>query len=210
MENLVELILSMKEKEALALTARLLEKGVDAFEVLRAYHEAMSEIGLRFEREEIFLPELIFSGEMMRSGSEMIKPYLQKFETEDEKKGKVIMATVEGDIHDIGKDIVTMMLDINGFDVLDLGVDVPAGEVIKAAKDFQPQVIGLSGFLTSVYASMKATIEAIREEIPGDIKYMIGGGPMDNSIRDHVGADAYGKDAIEAVKLAKLWTGGGN
>ena len=139
----------------------------------------------------------------------MIKPYLRKLETEDEKKGRVIIATVEGDIHDIGKDIVTMMLDIDGFEVLDLGVDVPPKEVVKAARDFQPQVIGLSGFLTSVYASMKDTIGAVREEIRGDIKYMIGGGPMDNSIRDFVGADAYGKDAVEAVKLARTWIVGG-
>jgi 5-methyltetrahydrofolate--homocysteine methyltransferase len=118
----------------------------------------------------------------------------------------VVIGTVEGDIHDIGKDIVTFMLDVNGFEVKDLGVDVPVAKFVEAVKDFQPQVVGLSGFLTLAYDPMKNTVQAMRDAgFTG--KVMIGGGQIDEYIRHYTGADACGKDAVAAVALAKSWTG---
>ena len=119
------------------------------------------------------------------------------------------MGTVEGDIHDIGKNIVTFMLDVNGFDVLDLGVDVSSQKYVEAIRDFQPQVVGLSGFLTLAFDTMKETIEAIQAAgLRDQVKIMVGGGQMDDQVRAYTGADAYGRDAMAAVKLAKDWIGG--
>ncbi len=114
-----------------------------------------------------------------------------------------------GDIHDIGKDIVTFMLDVSGFDVLDIGIDVPVQTFLEKIKEFQPQVVGLSGFLTLAFDSMKKTVEAIEKEgLRDKIKIMIGGGQMDETVKAYVGADAYGKDAVAGVQLCKQWIGG--
>jgi 5-methyltetrahydrofolate--homocysteine methyltransferase len=145
---------------------------------------------------------------MMNEIMAVIKPGLAESTTE-ESLGKVIIGTVAGDIHDIGKDIVSFMLNVNGFDVLDLGVDVPAEKFTEAIKDFQPQVVGLSGFLTLTYDVMKDTIEAIKAAgLRDGVKIMIGGGQMDDQVKTYTGADAYGKNAMAAVKLAKDWIGG--
>jgi len=151
------------------------------------------------------LPELILAGEILRRISDVVKPRLTQA-AEAKKLGRVVMGTVEGDIHDIGKDIVTFMLDVNGFDVKDLGVDVPAARFIEAIKEFQPQVVGLSCLLTLAYDPMKNTVKAMRDAgFTG--KVMIGGGQIDEHIRQYTGADAYGKDAMAAVALAKGWIG---
>jgi methanogenic corrinoid protein MtbC1 len=127
---------------------------------------------------------------------------------EIKRHGKVVIGTVEGDIHDIGKNIVTFMLDVNGFEVLDLGVDVPAQKFVEAIRDFQPQVVGLSGFLTLAFEVMKETVEAINTAgLRNEVKIMIGGGQVNEEIRKYAGADAYGKDAMAAVNLAKQWIG---
>jgi methanogenic corrinoid protein MtbC1 len=128
---------------------------------------------------------------------------------EIKRHGKVLIGTVEGDIHDIGKDIVTFMLDVNGFDVLDLGVDVSPQKFVEAIQDFEPQVVGLSGFLTLTFDVMKGTVAAIEAAgLRDGVKIMIGGGQMNDQIREYADADAYGQDAMAAVNLAKKWTGG--
>lgn len=206
MKELIEAMVDMREDDTMAMTDKLLEDGIDPMSILNAYREAMAEVGRRFEEETYFVPELVLAGEMLKAGSEKIKPYIKKAGDGSEKKhGKVIIATVEGDIHDIGKDIVVLMLDVNGYEVLDLGIDVPVQKVVDATKEFQPAVIGLSGFLTLAYDPMKDTISSVKEEGLTDIKFMIGGGQMDNDVRDYVGADAYGKDAMEAVQLCNGW-----
>jgi methanogenic corrinoid protein MtbC1 len=205
MKDLIRAMIKMDETQTMALTEQLLNDGADPMKILDAFREAMVEVGRLFENGEYYLPELIMAGEMLRIGSEKVKPYLKGNDDSDEKKGKVIIATVEGDIHDIGKDIVTLMLDLNGYDVLDLGVDVPVQKVVDAAKDFRPSVIGLSGLLTLAYDPMKDTISAVKNENLGDLKFMIGGGQMDEQVRDYVGADAYGSDAMAAVTLCNQW-----
>jgi 5-methyltetrahydrofolate--homocysteine methyltransferase len=148
----------------------------------------------------------MMAGEILRQISEILKPLMKENAKIGGDAGKVIIATVAGDIHDIGKDIVVLMLDVNGFDVLDLGIDVPAEKIVEAIKDFQPSVVGLSGFLTLAFDSMKETIDKIKEaDLREKIKIMIGGGQIDEEIVKHSGADAYGKDAMEAVKLAQGW-----
>ncbi|MBU0993211.1 MAG: cobalamin-dependent protein [Proteobacteria bacterium] len=206
MKELIDAIVAMDEEKAIALTDHMIDDNIDPMKILDAYRDAMAEVGRRFEEGKFFIPELILSGEMLNAASEKIKPLLTAANKSSKKKGKVIIGTVAGDIHDIGKDIVTLMLDINGYEVLDLGIDVPVAKFVEAAKDFNPQVIGMSGFLTMAYDPMKNTVAALVEAgVREEIKIMIGGGQMDNQIRDYVGADAFGKDAIEAVKLCDQW-----
>jgi len=206
-QELIDAITDMREQDVLKITDQMLDSGTDPLEVLETCRKAMEVIGQRFEDGDCFLPELILAGEMLGQVSNKVKPRLQQ-EAETKKIGKIIIGTVEGDIHNIGKDIVIFMLDVNGFEVMDLGVDVPVARFIEAAKEFEPQVIGLSGFLTLAFDSMKATIEALKEAgLRDSIKVMIGGGQIDDQVRKYTGADAYGRDAVAAVTLAKQWVG---
>jgi 5-methyltetrahydrofolate--homocysteine methyltransferase len=205
-KELVDAMVGMKEQEAISIAKGLVDKGTDPLEIFGACREAMDAVGKRFEKGEFFLPELMMAGEMLRQISELIKPLMKEEAKSGGDAGKVIIATVAGDIHDIGKDIVVLMLDVNGFDVLDLGIDVPADKIVDAIKDFQPSVVGLSGFLTLAFDSMKETVEKIKDAgLRDNIKIMIGGGQIDEEIVKHSGADAFGKDAMEAVKLAQGW-----
>jgi 5-methyltetrahydrofolate--homocysteine methyltransferase len=125
-----------------------------------------------------------------------------------ERRGKVLIGTVEGDIHDIGKDIVVFMLDVNGFEVMDLGIDVPVQKFVDAVREFKPAVVGLSGFLTLAFDAMKATVEALSKAgLRDKVKIMIGGGQIDDQVRKYTEADAYGADAMAGVALAKGWIG---
>lgn len=208
-QELIDAFTDMREQDVLKITDQMLDSGTDPLETLEACRKAMEVIGQRFEDGDCFLPELILAGEMLRQVSDKVKPRLQQ-EVKTKKIGKVIMGTVEGDIHDIGKDIVIFMLDVNGFEVMDLGVNVPVARFIEAAKVFEPQVIGLSGFLTLAFDPMKATVEALKEAgLRDSVKVMIGGGQIDDQVRKYTGADAYGRDAVAAVTLAKQWVGEG-
>ena len=196
-------IVEMREDDALRITNELLDGGTAPMDVLDACKGAMDIIGERFEKGEAFIPELILAGEMMTAISGVIKPRMTA-EAGEAKLGKVVIGTVEGDIHDIAKDIVAFMLDINGFEVTDLGVDVPPAKFVKAVKETGAKIVGLSGFLTLAYDPMKDTVAALRAAGP-DVKIMIGGGQIDEQIRQYTGADAYGRDAMVAVSLAKEW-----
>jgi methanogenic corrinoid protein MtbC1 len=183
------------------------EDGTDPKAILDAAREAMDIVGERYEKGTYFLPELMLAGEMMTQITEVIKPELAKMPT-SEKIGKVLIGTVEGDIHDIGKNIVTFMLDVNGFEVLDLGVDVPAKKFVDTIKEFQPQVVALSGFLTLAFDAMKDTVAAIEGAgLRKNVHIMVGGGQVNEEISKYAGADAYGDNAMAGVNLAKKWTG---
>src|SRR5512136_3137943 len=194
MNPLVEAITEMREEDAVRLAQEELRTGTPPVEILDHCRDAMTIIGQRFEAGDCFVPELILAGEILRQISDVVKPQLTQA-GEVKKIGRVVIGTVEGDIHDIGKDIVTFMLDVNGFDVKDLGVDVPAAKFVETVKEFQPQVVGLSGFLTLAYDPMKNTVKAMRDAgFTG--KIMIGGGEMDEQVKQYTNADAYGRDAV--------------
>jgi methanogenic corrinoid protein MtbC1 len=203
-QDLVNAIVEMREMDALKITNELLLSGTDPMEVLENCKRAMEIVGEKYEAGECYVPELMLAGEMLKEISEKVKPLMSQ-EAPSETRGKVLIGTVEGDIHDIGKDIVAFMLDVNGFEVIDLGVDVPVARFVEAAQEFLPDVIGLSGFLTLAYEPMKASIGAMKEAGFADVKYMIGGGQIDEQIRIYTGADAVGRDAMEAVSLARQW-----
>ena len=206
--ELVKLLSDLKEPEALAFVEKSLAEGVDPMDLLGQAKEAMNIVGQRFASDEYFIPDLVFSGEILKGIVQMLEPHIKKGE-EAERLGKVIIGTVAGDIHDIGKDLVVFMLDVNGFEVLDLGIDVPVQKFVDTIKETGSRVVGLSGFLTLAFQSMKETVEAINAAgLRNDVKIMIGGGQIDEQVKSFTGADAYGKDAMAAVKLAKGWIGG--
>jgi len=184
---------------------RSLAEGVDPMDLLGQTKEAMNIVGQRFATEEYFIPDLVFSGEILKGIVQMLEPHLKKGQ-EEERLGKVVIGTVAGDIHDIGKDLVIFMLDVNGFEVLDLGIDVPVQKFVDTIKETGSRVVGLSGFLTLAFQSMKDTVEAINAAgLRNDVKIMIGGGQIDEQVKSFTGADAYGKDAMEAVTLTNKW-----
>lgn len=208
--QLVEWLADMNEDDALALAKRMLfEEGADPLRVLELCRNAMDIVGKRFEAGEYFLPELVLAGEMLETIGALAKPLITHAPGAEPKKlCKVLIGTVHGDLHDIGKNIVTFMLDINGFDVKDIGVDVPVATFIDEINAFQPDVVGLSGFLTLAFDSMKETIEAIQSAgLRKNIKIMIGGGQIDETVRSYTGADAFGTNAVDAVTLCKSWVG---
>ena len=208
-KQLVEAIADMREDEALALAGAMFEGGTDPFRVLALCREAMETVGSRFQSGEYFLPELILAGEMLEKIGAMAKPLIQgRSGAEARKLGRVLIGTVHGDLHDIGKNIVTFMLDINGFEVKDIGIDVPVKTFVDEINQFKPDVVGLSGFLTLAFDSMKETIEAIQDAgLRDKLKIMIGGGQVDETVRNYTGADAFGTNAIDAVSLCKNWMG---
>jgi methanogenic corrinoid protein MtbC1 len=184
-----------------------LDNGEDPLVILKDVKTAMKIIGDKFSEKEYFLPELIMSGEILKDIFEVLQPKLKKG-AGGATKGKIVLGTVAGDIHDIGKDIVRFMLDVNGFEVIDLGVDVPAEKFITAVKEHKPKILALSGFLTLAFDSMKEIIEKLAADgIRDTLKIMIGGGTIDERIVEFVGADKYGESAVEAVKLAEQWMG---
>jgi trimethylamine corrinoid protein len=207
-ERLVQLIADMEEDQALELFRQLLDQGTDPVALVDAGREAMAIVGQRFESGEYFIPELILAGEILKSMSTAVKPLLAQSPGAT-RGARVLLGTVKGDIHDIGKDIVSFMLDVNGFEVVDLGVDVPAEVFIAKIKELRPPVVALSGLLTLAYASMKQIVEAIDAAgLRDSVKIMVGGGTTDQAACEYIKADGFGKDALAAVTLAKRWTGG--
>jgi methanogenic corrinoid protein MtbC1 len=203
----VSLLADLKEDEVLKLTKERLDAGGDPIGILDDGRKAMEVVGKRFADGEYFLPELVFSGELLKQVTEMVKPHLTQA-VETKRLGTIVLGTVAGDIHDIGLNIVDFMLDVNGFEVHNLGVDVPADKFVEKVKETNAPIVGLSGFLTPAFDAMKDTVEALEKAgLRNDIKVMIGGGQMDDEVRKYAKADAFGKDAMAAVALAKGWVG---
>ena len=204
--DLLNTLADLKENEALQIVKERLDKGDDPMKILDDARQGMEIVGKRFAESEYFIPDLVYSGEILKGINELVKPKLAK-EGETKKLGKIVIGTVAGDIHDIGKDIVVFMLDVSGFEVYDLGVDVPAQKFVDKLKESGAPIVGLSGFLSLAFDSMKQTVEQIKSAGLGDVKVMIGGGQITDEIRKYTGADAYGQDAMTGVSLAKKWMG---
>jgi 5-methyltetrahydrofolate--homocysteine methyltransferase len=207
-KDLVSTLADLKENEALKISKDRLDRGDSPMTILADARRGMGIVGERFAAGEYFIPDLVYSGEILKEITEMVKPRLTR-EAEGKRLGKIILGTVAGDIHDIGLNIVDFMLDTNGFEVHNLGVDVPATKFVEKIKETDAGIVGLSGFLTLAFDSMKATVEAIKSAgLRDKVKIMIGGGQIDEEVRRYTQADAYGRDAMAAVALSKGWTGG--
>ena len=210
-QKLIDAIVELREDEVVDLVQELLDKGVKPLDVLDNCRKAVEIIGERYEKGEYFMPELMLTGEMLNQISDLTKSKMGDSTDEDDSKilGKVLIGTVQGDIHDIGKNIVSFMLDINGFKVIDLGEDVSAEKFVEGIKEHRPQIVGMSALLTLAFDKMKDTVKAIEDAgLRKDVQIIIGGAPINDQIKEYTGADAWGKDAVEAVSLAKKWMGG--
>jgi methanogenic corrinoid protein MtbC1 len=206
-KDLVSTLADLKEKEALKIVEDRLGAGEDPLKILDDARKAMEVVGKRFASSEYFMPDLVYSGEILKAVTDMVKPKMGQA-GEVKRLGKVVFGTVAGDIHDIGKDIVVFMLDVNGFEVYDLGVDVPAQKFVEKIKESGAPIVGLSGFLALAFDSMKQTVEAIQTAgLRDKVKVMIGGGQMSEEVRKYTGADGYGMDAMAGVSMAKEWVG---
>ena len=205
-KQLIQQIADMQEEDAVKLAREMLDSGYNPVKLLGHCREAMELVGKRYAEGEYFLPELMLAGEMLKAIGDMAKPLITQDTSGGKSAGTVVLGTVQGDLHDIGKNIVTFMLEINGFKVIDLGIDVPIANFIESIKEHKPQVVGLSGFLTLAFDAMKSTVEAIKEAgLRDNIRIMIGGEQVDETIRNYTGADAFGLNAMEAVSLCKQW-----
>jgi len=203
---LTDAILAMDEDAALGIVKDRLDAGESPEAVLEDAKGAMTILGEKFACEEVFIPELIMGGEIMKGIAAELKPRI-KGEATSASRGTVVFGTVAGDIHDIGKDVVVMMLEVSGYEVHDLGIDVPVEKFVAAVDELQPQVIGLSGLLTLAFDSMKATIDGIAAAGKRDqVKIMIGGSPVDEQVCVYTGADGWGRDATAALRMAADWT----
>ncbi len=206
--DLPNLLADLKDTEVLELVQQRLEAKDDPLKILEDARKGMEIVGKRFATSEYFLPELVFSGEILTEVTNLVKPHLAGSGAKVKKIGQVVIGTVAGDIHDIGLNIVEFMLDVNGYEVTNLGVDVPKEKFVQAVKDTKAPVLGLSGFLTPAFDAMKETVASVEAAgIRNKIKIMIGGGQMNDEVRKYVKADAYGKNAMEAVALANKWFG---
>lgn len=207
-EQLVKAIAEVREDEALSIVKEMLAEGEDPIAILRKCREGVEIIGDKYESGEYFMPELIMAGEILTAISDLTRDKVGTDQNKDEFLGKVLLGTVEGDIHDIGKNIVSFMLEINGFQVVDLGVDVSAEKFVQAIKDEAPDIVGLSALLTLAFDQMKVTVAAIEEAgLRDKVKIIIGGAPINEKIREHTKADGWAKDAVHAVNMAKNWVG---
>ncbi|MDY2735246.1 corrinoid protein [Intestinibacter sp.] len=196
-----------KSKKVAGLVQEALDSGASAPDILNAMIDAMSVVGEKFTKNEIFVPEMLVAARAMQKGVEVLKPLLMGENAVS--AGKMIMGTVAGDLHDIGKNLVIMMLESAGFEVIDLGVDVPAEKFIEAL-DQNPDVkiVGASALLTTTMPALKDTVKALNEYPNRDkFKVMVGGAPITQEFADEIGADAYTEDAAEAAQVAKKLVG---
>ena len=203
LEEIKKTVIAGKHKEIEALVQKAIQEKADLDDLInRALIAAMDVVGDRFAKSEIFVPEMLVSAVSMKKGLDIIKPLLK--EDEEQTKGKVVLCTVKGDLHDIGKNLVAMMLEGAGLEVIDLGVDVTVEKVIDKVNEIQPQVLGLSALLTTTMPEMENVINLLQDRgIRKKVKVMIGGAPLDADFAERIGADAYGEDAAEAVTIAR-------
>ncbi|MEJ2219755.1 MAG: corrinoid protein [Desulfobacterales bacterium] len=203
LEEIKKTVIDGKHKEIEALVQKAIQEKADLDDLInRALIAAMDVVGDRFAKSEIFVPEMLVSAVTMKKGLDLIKPLLKG--AEDQAKGKVILCTVKGDQHDIGKNLVAMMLEGAGLEVIDLGVDVTVEEVIDKINEIQPQILGMSALLTTTMPEMENVINLLKDRgIRKKLKVMVGGAPVDADFAEKIGADAYGEDAAEAVTIAR-------
>jgi 5-methyltetrahydrofolate--homocysteine methyltransferase len=202
LEEIRKSIINMEDQKAADLTRQALER-FPAEEILnRSLIPAMETVGSEYEEGKKFIPEMLLSSEAMTAALEVLKPALAQSGVK--KAGKVIMGTVEGDVHDIGQRMVCIMLEGAGFEVHSLGVDVPAGSFVEAVKEENPNIVGMSALLTTTAPNMKKAIEALRANgLRDKVKVMVGGAVLNQRLADQFGADGFAPDAAAAVRLAK-------
>ena len=207
LQQINDAVITRKRAEIQGLVTRAIEEGIEPKLIIEdGLISAMDVIGKQFSANDIFVPEMLVSALTMKLGLDCVKPLLKG--DESEAKGTIILGTVKGDIHDIGKNIVGMMLEGAGFEVVDLGVDLTVEKLVEQIDVIRPDILGLSALLTTTMPEMKNTIQELQTKgLREKMKIMVGGAPVSNSFADEIGADGYGADAAEAVVLARKLIG---
>ena len=205
-EKIYEAIVTRNEEQVIALSKEVVEKKIDPVEAIeKGFRRGMKEIGDRFERLEIYLPEMILAADIMNKGIEILRPYLQA-QTNSASTGKILLGTIQGDVHEIGKNIVKILLEGAGFEVIDLGKDVNVFTFIDKFQELQPDIIGISALMTNTMENIPRVIENLKAlDLRDKVKIMVGGAPVLPDWAEEIGADGYGDNATEAVELAKKW-----
>lgn len=185
------------------LTKTALSQKIAAEEILNyGLVKGMDAIGIKFKKNEIFIPEVLIATRAMKAGMDIIRPYFSEEKTES--KGKIVIGTVKGDLHDIGKKIVCMILESEGFEVVDIGIDVPKEKFLTSIKKENPDIIGMSALLTTTMVYMREVIEAVEKaKLKQNVKIIIGGAPITQSFADEIKVDGYAPDGVSAVELVK-------
>ena len=208
-KDMAQSIVNGEEEEAIKLARKAIADGVDPIEAItNGFVKGVNQVGEAFARGEAFLPELVMSGEAMKAAVSTLEPEMEKRGTQRQVLGKVVLATVEGDIHEIGKSLVGTMLSASGFQVYDLGVDVPAEKIIAKAKEVDADIVAMSALLTTTMVRQKEVIDALdKQGMRKKIKVMVGGAPVTRDWVQKIEADGYSEDAIGAVAVAKQLVG---
>lgn len=208
LEELSTAILEGDSDTTIDLVQKALDDGVAAKTILDdGMIVGMNEVGDRFKRGDMFVPEVLMSADSMSAGLKLLRPELAKADTK--MVGKIVLGTVKGDLHDIGKNLVGMMCEGAGFEVVNLGFDVPPDVFIESIKEHQPEIVGMSALLTTTMRAMGQTIKAIEEAgLRDETKIMVGGAPVDQDFANRIGADGYGSNAVAASDLAKQLVAG--
>lgn len=207
--TLREQLLTFDADKFVGTVKKLIAEGVSSIEVVNALTQVLKEIGKKFESGELFLVHLVVAGDLARRATtEVLEPLLKKSGGERKALGRVVIGTVAGDIHDIGKNIVAMLLFTAGFEVYDLGKDVSAEEFVKKTKELNPDIVAMSALLTTTLPAQREVVQALNKSgLRDKVKILVGGAPTTGEWAKEIGADGYGADAIEAVKVAKKLLG---
>jgi len=204
MDKLTKAMADIEDEQVINLVETQLSEGREPFLILGNLKEGMDIVGKRFSDNEYFLVELVMSADVFQRAMEKLEPALLGSSKKEEKSGKIVIGTVAGDVHYIGKNLVVAFLKSNGFDVYDLGEDVSIEKFIEKLKETNAEILALSGLITITHEVMKQTIEALTQAgIREKVKVIIGGGDIDQSIVEYTGADAFGKDAMSSVDIAR-------
>jgi corrinoid protein of di/trimethylamine methyltransferase len=207
LDVIYESMIAFDQDKLLDLVKQALSREIDAHRITHSLSKALEVIGDKYAQGECFIPELIFSGEIFHSAMEILEPEVQG-KGKQEKLGKIVLGTVQGDLHDLGLKLVSLTLSINGFDVFNLGRDVPVETFLATVKSLKPQILGLSALLTTTLNQQREAIEALKHHhLRDQVKVMIGGAPVTQEWAEAIGADAVGFDAIDALKKAKQLIG---
>ena len=211
LESMKQSIIDGDPDRARELCQRGLSEGLSPLDAInKGFVLGLNAVGAQFEEGEMFLPDLVLAGEAMKAATAILEPEIQKSGKARETLGKVVLGTVKGDIHEIGKRLVGTMLSANGFEVFDLGVDVPYETFAAKAKELGADIVGVSALLTTTMTGQKGIVEALdRCGLRPRVKIIIGGAPVTQTWADEIGADGFGKDALAAVALAKTLMGKG-
>ena len=199
--NLTKNLVELERDQVLSEIKERLSQGEDSMRIFEECKRGMDLVGEKYKNKEYFLAELMFSGDLFREAMELIEPYLGEIKIEGDIKGKVILATIQGDIHDLGKNILATLLKLEGFEVYDLGVDVDPDIVVEKVKELQPDFLGFSALLTITFDPMKTVIDKLKEAgLRDKLKVMVGGGITTSLVKDYTGADFQTIDAMEGVQ----------